>query len=418
MDLFEAFVALQEVVSSINYVCGVYIIVLHVALERYQSRLDMKRSPHPFQAQLDYLNRLVKDSNIDCHEQLRVNRRMCLCTLVRSVGLSDSKYVLLEEKVAMFLNVISHDYKNRNTKFNFMQSRQTNCLGALDETYVRVHVPTIDKPRYRTWKGEIVSNVLGVCSQDMQFIYVLPRWEGSTSDFRVLRDVVDKSNGLKVPTGFYYLVDASYTNDEGFLVPYKGQRYHLSTWREWGIPMNPEEFFNLKHSVACNVLERCFGLLKIRWAILRTASYYPIKAQGHIITTCCLLHNLIRREMPVDPFEFELNNTPLPQPDLGEEFINTVEPSNQWSMDSVATNRSRKKSKGKADAGSIGSRHVQRQPSVSSMQNKSFPYYEDWLVLFGKDRATGELAEDPVDAVEAIAVEEAMGEKGDGSPAK
>ncbi|KAL7257900.1 hypothetical protein ACSBR1_004090 [Camellia fascicularis] len=47
---------------------------------------------------------------------------MCLCTLVRIVGLSDSKYVLLEEKVAMFLNVIAHNYKNRNIKFNFMRS--------------------------------------------------------------------------------------------------------------------------------------------------------------------------------------------------------------------------------------------------------------------------------------------------------
>ncbi|KAL7246857.1 hypothetical protein ACSBR2_001881 [Camellia fascicularis] len=61
---------------------------------------------------------------------------------------------------------------------------------------------------------------------------------------------------------------------------------------------------------------------------------------------------------------------------------------------------------------------VRRQPSASSMRNKSFPYYEDWLVLFGKDKATSELAEDPADAVEALAVEEAMGEKGDGSPAK
>ncbi|XP_028098688.1 uncharacterized protein LOC114298330 isoform X1 [Camellia sinensis] len=70
------------------------------------------------------------------------------------------------------------------------------------------------------------------------------------------------------------------------------------------------------------------------------------------------------------------------------------------------------------DSDEVWENFVRRQPSASSMQNKSFPYYEDWLVLFGKDRATGELAEDPADAVEAIAVEEAMGEKGDGSPAK
>ncbi|XP_028053958.1 putative nuclease HARBI1 [Camellia sinensis] len=226
---------------------------------------------------------------------------MCLCTLVQSVGLSDSKYVLLEEKVAMFLNVIAHDYKNRNIKFNFMQSGQANCLGALDGTYVRVRVPAIDKPRYRTRKGEIATN------------------EGSTSDSRVLRDAVNRPN------------DAGYTNGEGFLALYREQRYHLSTWRERGILVNIEEFFNMKHSAARNVIERCFGLLKIRWAILRTISYYPIKTQGRIITTCCLLHNHIKREMPVDPFGFKLNNTPIPQPDLGEEFINTVEPSNQWS---------------------------------------------------------------------------------------
>ena len=60
-----------------------------------------------------------------------------------------------------------------------------------------------DKPRYRTRKNEIATNVLGVCSQDMQFIYVFPGWEGSTSDSRVLRDAVSKRNGLTVPHGKY-----------------------------------------------------------------------------------------------------------------------------------------------------------------------------------------------------------------------
>ncbi|KAF5939611.1 hypothetical protein HYC85_023870 [Camellia sinensis] len=75
-----------------------------------------------------------------------------------------------------------------------------NCLGALDGTYVKVRAPAIDKPRYRTRKGEIATNVLGVCSQDIQLIYVLPGWEGSASDSRVLRDAVSRPNGLKVPT--------------------------------------------------------------------------------------------------------------------------------------------------------------------------------------------------------------------------
>ena len=59
----------------------------------------------------------------------------------------------------------------------------------------------IDKPRYRTRKNEIATNVLGVCSQDMQFIYILPGWEGSTADSRVLRNAISRRNGLKVPKG-------------------------------------------------------------------------------------------------------------------------------------------------------------------------------------------------------------------------
>ncbi|KAL6293664.1 hypothetical protein ACE6H2_001806 [Prunus campanulata] len=60
-----------------------------------------------------------------------------------------------------------------------------NCLGALDGTYIKVRVPETDKPRYRTRKGEIATNVLA----------------GSASDSRVLRDAITRLNGLKVPTG-------------------------------------------------------------------------------------------------------------------------------------------------------------------------------------------------------------------------
>lgn len=61
-----------------------------------------------------------------------------------------------------------------------------NCLGALDGTHVKVTVPTKLKGRYRSRKGDIVTNVLGVCAPDMQFVYVLPGWEGSAHDGRVL----------------------------------------------------------------------------------------------------------------------------------------------------------------------------------------------------------------------------------------
>ena len=57
-----------------------------------------------------------------------------------------------------------------------------NCLGALDGTYIKVHIMQNDRLRYRTRKGEVATNVLSVCNKDMNFIYILPGWEGFAAD--------------------------------------------------------------------------------------------------------------------------------------------------------------------------------------------------------------------------------------------
>ena len=104
-------------------------------------------------------------------------------------------------------------------------------------------------------------------------------------------------------------------------------------WRDGAQPQNAHEFFNMTHSSACNVIERCFGLLKIRWAILRSPSFYPVKTQGRIVTACTLLQNLIRREMEVDPMEADLGEV-LGDQDVGldeVDYIDSVQSSEQWS---------------------------------------------------------------------------------------
>ncbi|KAH6786904.1 hypothetical protein C2S52_006456 [Perilla frutescens var. hirtella] len=253
--------------------------------------------------------------------------------------------MLVDEQVAITLHILAHHQKQRTIKINFGRSRETisrhfrlvingiitlqdkllkkpdpvpadctderwkwfkGCLGALDGTHVKVRVSKEDRARYRT------------------------RWEGSTADGRILRDAITRENGLVVHRGTYYLVDAGYTNGEGFLAPFRGQRYHLNDWNERQRPTTAEEFFNMKHSSARNVIERLFGLIKNRWAILRSPSYYPIKIQNRIIMACCLLHNFIHQEMggyQVEDYEREGvdgNND-------GEdgELVTTVEPSDE-----------------------------------------------------------------------------------------
>lgn len=72
---------------------------------RVGERLLIPRNPNAYQHQITHLNRLVRESDQDCHDNLRVYRHtfMTLCGLIRSFGLGDCKNVVLEEKVAIFL---------------------------------------------------------------------------------------------------------------------------------------------------------------------------------------------------------------------------------------------------------------------------------------------------------------------------
>ena len=45
------------------------------------------------------------------------------------------------------------------------------------------------------------TNMLGVCTPGMQFVYAFPSWEGFVADRRVLRDAINRKHGLKVPHG-------------------------------------------------------------------------------------------------------------------------------------------------------------------------------------------------------------------------
>ncbi|GAV70200.1 LOW QUALITY PROTEIN: DDE_4 domain-containing protein, partial [Cephalotus follicularis] len=268
-------------------------------------------------------------------DKVRMDRRAfhILCQMLKSKGkLSDNKNSSVEDMVAIFLFMLGHHTKHRVIKADFVRSGETvsrfnvvlnavimlhkellkkpepilensnnnrwklfkNCLGALDGTYIHVNALN-DKVRYRSRKGDITTNVLGVCSQDMQFIYILPRWEGSAADGRVLLDAISRRNGLRVPQGHYCLCDVGYSNAQGFLTPYRGQHYHLTEFRHGHNPNTPEGFFNMKHSVDRNVIERTFGVLKGRWAILRSRTWYPVKTEFRIISACALLHNHIRR---------------------------------------------------------------------------------------------------------------------------
>ncbi|GMP91427.1 hypothetical protein CsSME_00042134 [Camellia sinensis var. sinensis] len=58
------------------------------------------------------------------------------------------------------------------------------------------------------------------------------------------------------------------------------------------------------------------------------------------------------------------------------------------------------------DSEQVWQNYVKKEPDAKGMCNVPFPYYEDWLILFGKDRVTGALAESPADMVTALEKED------------
>ncbi|XP_073137089.1 uncharacterized protein [Henckelia pumila] len=154
---------------------------------------------------MNHLHRIIHIGDVECVVNLRMNRNNFsrFCYLLTHVGgLVESRYVCIEEKVAMFL-------LNSLMLMTLAPTILGNGSrdGALEGTYVSVHVPTMEKTRYRTRKDTIAVNVLRVCDHDMKFIYALMGWEGSTSDPRVLRDAFTGDDIFKVSRGEYVIIE-------------------------------------------------------------------------------------------------------------------------------------------------------------------------------------------------------------------
>ncbi|KAG6476537.1 hypothetical protein ZIOFF_065779 [Zingiber officinale] len=131
-----------------------------------------------------------------------------------------------------------------------------------------------------------------------------------------------------IAEGCYYLVDAGYCNSSGFLAPYRGHRYHLNEF-DGHRPETPEEYFNMKHSRARNVIE---SMMK----------------------------------------------------------SSTVDVHNQETND-VEYGRGKNKRFWTEEESWI-------HKDAKGLYNVSFSYFTDLDIVYGKDRATGDVAEDPLAA--------------------
>ncbi|KAF7839384.1 protein ALP1-like [Senna tora] len=353
---------------------------LSIALRRNRLRMSFTLEFHEKRTRL---RSLVYSNDSNCYNVLRIYRNTFdrLCSMLDEIGvLKPTKHMLVDEQVAM-------------------------C--ALDGTHVKIRVGPKEQTRFRNRKGDVTINILGVCSQDAQFIYVMSGWEGYAADSRVFKSALNRPRGFKVPSG--------YSNAQGVLAPFRGQRYHLNEWREGRHPTNSRECFNMRHLSARNVIKRCFEMLKNWWTILRSPSYYTLQSYNIIVITCCLFHKLIHRENARDPLDNEAENLvpepaeePVEEPAEDDPSISTIErQSEEWihklitltadpqsTIEEDATEAPRMLVEGNPthivktqDTGEelVDSARYGSHPDAKQFRYKPFPYLSDLTKVWGKD---------------------------------
>jgi hypothetical protein len=117
---------------------------------------------------------------------------------------------------------------------------------------------------------------------------------------------------------YYYLVDSGYACYRGFLPPYKRERYHLQAFRDGREPNSEQELFNYRHSSLRSIVERAFGVVKKRFAMLNEMPSYPVRLQRYYVIACMTIHNFIQKDRDeIDPLFKEATEKMY-----GEEWIN------------------------------------------------------------------------------------------------
>ncbi|CAL5384241.1 unnamed protein product [Camellia sinensis] len=236
---------------------------------------------------------------------------------------------------------------------------------------------------------------------------------------------------------------------------------------EKGVPQQlHKSFFNMRHSSAHNVIERCFGLLKMRWNEEMNPPP-PATELGDEMIDCMNDTDTTSSRKKGKPRRFWNRREEL---FLITTMKNVTASNPRWKLDNNQFragfyNECEKKilsafprtdlratphidSKIKlwrkqyntlqdmlkisgfgwddeqkmvlVDSDDVWQNYVRRVPDAKGMRNRPFLFYEDWLILFRKDRATGKLTEDSADAVAAMEKEDAntTTEEGEQSPVK
>lgn len=172
-------------------------------------------------------------------------------------------------------------------------------IGVVDGTHISILKPNVEEYNFINRKGFHSINAQIICDHNLKIINVFANYGGATHDSFIWRNsAVDQYLRTLAPNERCWLIgDSGYPLQQHLITPYRQ-------------PNNQMEIeFNRAHRRARNCVERCIGLLKIRFRCLlkeRSARYNPAFV-CKLIKVCAALHNIcIDGNVPLLPYDMEI----------------------------------------------------------------------------------------------------------------
>lgn len=134
---------------------------------------------------------------------------------------------------------------------------------------------------YRNRKSNFSINVQVVCDSQLKCLDVVARWPGSAHD-----QTIFNNSSLKHRFESGQFRDGLLLGDSG----YELKQYLLTPFLN---PSSPaENLYNESHIRTRNTIERCFGVCKNRFPVLRRQITLNLARVQAIIVACFVLHNI------------------------------------------------------------------------------------------------------------------------------
>lgn len=158
----------------------------------------------------------------------------------------------------------------------------------IDGTQIPIIAPPgPDEPLFVNRKNFHSINVQALCDANMVFLDIDARWHGSCHDSFILSasHISDRFERGEFGDG-WILGDSGYPLKKWLMTPIENPTSEA------------EKAYNKAHRKTRCIVERAFGVLKSRWRILDHTGgalcYRPDRV-CKIVVTCCMLHNICRR---------------------------------------------------------------------------------------------------------------------------